>query len=492
MTRIRFVDTTVRDGQQSLWATGMHTDDVLAVMGYLEQAGFDAIEVLATSFEKKMVRELYQDPFERLRRIRELAPGTPLRVIRGRHLAAFQITPLEIERLWYRKLADYGVEEVRSSDASNTRDGWKKQVELGRAAGIRTILNLIFSISPRHTDYYYAQKASEAAALAPYRICLKDPGALLTPDRLQTLVPRIRKEIGDIPLEFHTHCNTGLGGQCALEAIRLGIGIINTAVPPLSDGSSNPSTFEVARNARVLGYETAIDEEPLQHVQALLEQVAEDRSLPRGTRLPYDSFHYIHQVPGGMISNLRFQLRTAGIGDRLNEVLEEIAQVRADFGYPIMVTPYSQFIGAQAVMNILSGKRYKLVSDELIEYALGLWGEDESAAMDPDVRDRVVAMPRARALASRTHVEPGMDELRGRYGGVGVSDDDFLLNFFTSRQDVQTLRAAQASGEVAVGPAALSGLIRRLSQHQHIRYVQIGRGDRSIALANLQKTGQAV
>jgi len=488
--KIKFVDTTVRDGQQSLWATGMHTEDVLAVMEHLDQGGFDAIEILATSFEKKMARELYQCPFERLRLAHQLAPNTPLRVIRGRYLAAFQITPLAIERLWYQKLAEYGVRQVRSSDASNTVSSWKKQVDLGKEVGIDTILNLVFSISPKHTDEYYAEKARQAAKLGPFRICLKDPGALLTPDRLQTLVPIIQENIGDVPLEFHTHCNTGLGSLCTLEAINLGIDIVNTAIPPLAEGSSNPSVFEVARNARVLGYETVLNEEPLHEVQAYLEQVAEQQGFAAGERLGYDSFHYIHQVPGGMISNLRFQMQQAGMGDRLDEVLEEIARVRADFGYPIMVTPYSQFMGAQAVMNVLSSARYKVVSDELIQYALGLWGEEESESMNPDVRDRIVNMPRAKAFVGKKYHEPEMADLRKVYGGEGVSDDDFLLHFFTSREDVATLRARQQKGvRHFTGQNSVLALISKLSKYHNISYVQLESSQQKIFLANTKKAG---
>lgn len=487
MKEIKFVDTTVRDGQQSLWATEMKTDDVQEVIKYLDQARFDAIEILATSFEKKMVREFFECPFERLRVAHQAARNTPLRVIRGRHLAAFQITPLAIERLWYQKLAEYGVEQVRSSDASNTFESWKTQVELAKEAGIKTILNLVFSISPKHTDEYYAEKARQAATLKPFRICLKDPGALLTPSRLRTLVPIIKKKIGTIPLEFHTHCNTGLGGLCTVEAINLGINIVNTAVPPLSDGSSNPSIFEVARNARVLGYKVKINEVPLEHVKNYLMKIANQQGLPQGERAAYDSFHFIHQVPGGMISNLRFQMQQVGMADRLDEVLEEIAQVRADFGYPIMVTPYSQFIGAQAVMNVLSGERYKVVSDELIQYALGLWGEDESRAIDPNIRDLVTSMPRAKAFIGQEYIEPCMSELRKIYGGPGVSDEDFLLNFFTSIDDVVAMRKAEKKGRFFLNESQnLHALINCLSHHKNIRYVNIKNDDQKIFLTNLK------
>lgn len=471
---IRFVDTTVRDGQQSLWATNMRTDMMLPVLGHLDQAGFDAIEIHANSFEKKMVRELLEDPFERLRKAREIVQHTPLRIIRGRYLTSFQISPDSLERLWYERMGIYRIQEVRTSDSSNNARNWRKHVEMAREAGVNTVLNLIFSISPLHTDEYYAEKAREAAAIRPYRICLKDPGALLTPGRLQTLVPAILANTGDITVEFHTHCNTGLGGLCTLEAIRLGIHTINTAVPPMAHGSSNPSTFEVARNARVLGYETVLDESCLEPVEAHLRQVAEREGLPMGVPQAYDAAHYINQVPGGMISNLRFQLGNAGLADKLPAVLEEIGQVRADFGYPIMVTPYSQFMGAQAVMNVIAGERYRTVSDEIIQYALGFWGEDERDAVDPDVRDKVLDRPRARQLAKSPPEEVTLAELRRRHGGPSISDEEMMLRYFTDEESISRMRAAQRDGTTGLPVRkGIAGLIDVVGRAERVGYFQI-------------------
>lgn len=472
MTDIRFVDTTIRDGQQSLWATNMRTATMLPVLKNLDRAGFDAIEIHANSIEKKMIRELFEDPFERLRLARQLVQRTPLRIIRGRYLTSFQIAPRALEALWYERMAAYEIREVRTSDSSNNAVHWKSHVEMAREAGVDTVLNLIFSISPVHTDGYYAQKAKEAADIGPYRICLKDPGALLTPERLRTLVPAILANSGDIPMEFHTHCNTGLGGLCTLEAIKLGIHCVNTAVPPLAEGSSNPSTFDVARNARVLGYQTLIDEDFLKPVEESLREAAEREGMPIGAPLPYDAAHYVHQVPGGMISNLRFQLGNAGLTHRLPEVLEEIGRVRADFGYPIMVTPYSQFMGAQAVMNVLAGERYKTVSDEIIQYALGFWGEDESNAIDPDIRNRVLYRSRARELAASPPRELTVEELRAAYGGPGVSDDDMILRIFTDTQSVATMRSA-AARSVSRNGGGLIDLIEKLSRTERVAFVQI-------------------
>jgi oxaloacetate decarboxylase alpha subunit len=339
MSEIRFVDTTVRDGSQSLWAIGMRTDMILPIAQRLDDAGFDAIEIMATSFEKKLIRDLHEDPWERLVEVRKRVTKTPLRMIRGRQLAAFQITPDAMEDLWYERMAAMGIGQIRLSDSSNTPDGWKKNMVRARKVGIDVIINLIFSLSEKHSDEYYAERAREAAKLRPHRICLKDPGALLTPERVKTLAPVVLAHAGGIPVEFHTHCNTGLGLLCTLEAIRCGIHIVNTAIPPLAESSSNPSLFDVVRNAKAMGYAPKIDEGLLRPVEDHFREIAQRESFPIGSPAAYNIQHYQHQVPGGMISNLRFQLGTAGLSDKLDAVLEEIARVRIDFGYPIMVRP---------------------------------------------------------------------------------------------------------------------------------------------------------
>jgi len=354
-------------------------------------------------------------------------------------------------------------------------------VQTARNAGLETIVNLIFSISPKHTDEYYARKAREAAAVNPERICLKDPGGLLTPARTLTLVPAILQNVSGIPVELHTHCNTGLGPLCCLEAIKLGIHSLNTAIPPLSDGSSNPSLFNVARNARILGFTPVVDEKSLAPVENELIALARRQGWPVGVPAPYDSFHYVHQVPGGMISNLRHQLAKVGLQGRLDEVLEETARVRADFGYPIMVTPYSQFVGSQATMNVIVGERYKQVSDEVIQYALGLWGEDECSSMDANLRDRLAAMPRAKELGRRQPPQPSIEEVRRKFG-AGISDDELLLRFLAGEEEVAAMRAAPRP-EPHVGPRhPVSHLIGELAKHTQCSYIEVQRGPLSLTL----------
>ena len=474
MKPVHFVDTTLRDGNASLWAGGMRTETILPVAAQMDQAGFLAMEICATAFFKKMVRELRDDPWERLRLVAGLAPRTPLRAIMGRTAAAFEFTPASISNLYLERLVANGVREVRISDSSNTVSVWEQRVHDSHRVGLKTILNLVFSLSPVHTDDYYAKLAQEAVKLGVGRICLKDPGGLLTPDRTRILAPIVVREAQGTPVEFHTHCNTGLGPLCALEAIKAGIDIINTAIPPLANASSNPSVFNVAENATALGYAPSIDLDALRPVSDHFIRVAKLEGWPTGSPLEYTESHYTHQVPGGMISNLRHQLTQMKMVDRLPEVLEEIVRVRQDFGYPIMVTPYSQFVGVQATLNVIAGERYKQLTDQMIQYALGLWGEAESAAMNPNLRDRILASPRAKELAGWQPPEPSIEEVRQQFGGPGVSDDELLLRYLAGNDAVAAMRAAPPKSEHGMdGRLSLVTLITELAKKSSLSQIKI-------------------
>jgi oxaloacetate decarboxylase alpha subunit len=370
VNEIGFVDTTLRDGQQSLWAERMTTGMMLSVAKQMDDAGFEAIELISSSHFKKCVRELREDPWERIRLVSQRITKTPLRLIAGR-FNNFEITPQSLYRLFIERLAANGLRQTRISDEWNDLSGWQRKVQTSREFGLEPLVNLIYSVSPKHTDDYYAQRAREAATLEVSRLCLKDPGGLLTPERTRILVPLILQNCNGKHLELHTHCTTGLGPLCCLEAIKLGVKTVNTAIPPLANASSNPSFFNVASNARALGYTPAVDEESMKPVSEHFTFIAKREGFPIGAPVEYDYSQYLHQVPGGMISNLRHQLRLVGLEHRMEETLEEATQVRAEFGYPIMVTPLSQFVGSQAAINVIVGERYKQVTDAVIQYALG-------------------------------------------------------------------------------------------------------------------------
>ncbi len=463
MEEIRFVDTTIRDGHQSLWAENMTTGMMLPVAKRMDEAGFEAIELISSSHMKKCVKELKEDPWERVRLMAKRITKTPLRLIAGR-VNTFEITPQSVYRLFIERMAANGMRQARISCEWNDPSNWRRKVQCAHDYGMQSIVNLIYSVSPKHTDEYYARKAREAATLKPYRLCLKDPGGLLTPERTRALVPLIFQNGNGIPVELHTHCTTGLGGLCALEAIKLGIKSINTAIPPLANASSNPSLFNVAQNARALGYSTDIDEEALKPVSEHFTVVARREGFRIGAPVEYDYAQYQHQVPGGMVSNLRHQLKRVGLENRLEAALEEAARVRAEFGYPIMVTPLSQFVGSQAAINVIVGERYKEVTDQVIQYALGLWGEEGGASMDPDVKEKIMNRPRAKELAKWVPPEPSIQEVRQKIGGRGVSDDELLLRWLLHQEEIDAMRAAGPPKEYSTLIHPLVTLIQELAQ----------------------------
>ena len=479
---ISFVDTTLRDGHLSLWASNMRTAMMLPIADRLDHAGFDGIEIMSSAFYKKCVRDLKDDPWERVRLLRKRMRNSPLRSIRSRSMLAFQITPAAIADLWLERLAANGIDELRTSDPSNTPSYWRQAVDAAKRAGLKTILNVIYSISPKHTDEYFVERAREAAKLDVARICFKDPGGLLTPEATRRLVPLILREAKDKPVEFHTHCTTGLGPLCCLEAIQLGIKSINTAIPPLADGSSNPSIFNVAMNARALGYHTNVDEEVLKPVSEHFAAIAKRENLPLGRPLEYDALHPLHQVPGGMISNFRFQLGNLGKLDQLPAVLEEVSRVRAEFGYPIMVTPYSQFFGVQAAINVMVGERYKEVTDEVLLYALGFWGDEEAQSIEASLKDRLLDSPRARELAGLKPPELSLKDFRAKFGGASVSDDDRLLRYFAGDEAVAAMRTAGAPEDYTSSSTPLVTLIEQLARRKKTARVYITRNGFSLRM----------
>ena len=389
----------------------------------------------------KCIKELREDPWERYRLVIPKFKKTPLRLIHGTR-SGFAIYPQALHQLYDTCMAKAGVSEVRISDSWNDPTDWAWRVAQAKNAGLKPIINLIYTLSPRHTDEYFAAKIRQAFTLDVYRVILKDPGGILTPERTKTLVPTVLNAAGAKTVELHTHCTTGLGTLCCLEALKAGMTHINTAIPPLADGSSNPSLFNVAMNARALGFKIMINEKPLRAVADHFTACAKQDNLPIGKPPEYDYAQYVHQIPGGMISNLRHQLRLVGMENKLDQTLEEAAQVRAEFGYPIMVTPLSQFVGSQAAINVIIGERYKQVTDQTIEYAMGIWGREGAEFMDRNVKEKILNRPRAKEIAARPHPTDSLEDLRRKYGGTGVSDEDVLLRFFSSKEDVERMRAA--------------------------------------------------
>jgi oxaloacetate decarboxylase (Na+ extruding) subunit alpha len=485
MNKIAFVDTTLRDGHQSLWAERMTTGMMLPVAEHLDQAGFDAIELLSPSHLSKCVVELREDPFERVRMMAQRVRNTPLRLNAG-GLNLFGVDQPAMYQLFWNLMAANGVRETRISDSWNNPAVWQARASAARNAGVRPIINITYSISPRHTDDYYVQCTRNAVKLSPYRICLKDPGGLLTPERTRTLVPLMLAQSPDIPIEFHTHCTTGLGPLCCLEAVQQGLRIVNTAIPPLADDASLPSVFNVAKNLRALGYDAAIDDESLRPVAKHFTIVAQRERLPIGAPAEYDQAQYRHQVPGGMISNLSHQLRQVGSEDRMPMVLEEAVRVRAEFGYPIMVTPLSQFVGSQAAINVMLGERYKQVTDQIILYALGCHGKDAVGLMDAEVRAKILDRPRARELEAIERPVLSLDEIRRDLGGERMSDEELLLRWLVRKEDIVAMRAAPPIRSYLTDTAPLETLVADLARLTDVHQVQVSKPGFNLTLRRNQ------
>jgi oxaloacetate decarboxylase (Na+ extruding) subunit alpha len=479
---ISIIDTTLRDGQQSLWAMNMRTGVMLTALEHLDRAGFEAMEFYVPVVQiKKMIRDLGEDPFQWLRLGAKKAKHTPLRLHAGYRSGLGKI-PESVAKLLVQVVIDSGISVARISDPWNDFDHLKEEHDGLRAMGMESVINLIYSVSPRHTDDYFIDRVKKAAALNPYRLCFKDVGGLLTPDRIDTILPRIKEAAGGIPIEFHCHCNNGLAPFNVVKVLQHGLTHIHTAVPPLANASSQPSVFNVAANIRALGFDPGLDEAPLKQAETFLTGVAEREGLAIGQPFEYDASLYRHQVPGGMISNLRYQLIKVKQEHRLPEVLEEVVQVRADFGFPIMVTPLSQFVGTQAAVNVMVGERYRQVTDETIQYALGQWGKEALQHMDPEVRDRILDRPRARELAAVEFPQPSLADVRRHYG-ERLSDEELLLRVYVGEDAIKIARNAPNPSEDTLSGTSLVALIRSLTRVSDKSHVSFAKSDLRVTLS---------
>lgn len=479
MSTIKIIDTTLRDGQQSLWACRMRPSAMLPALPDMDDAGFEAMEfILPSNMFRRTATELHEHPWDWLRLGTARVQHTELR-LHGGARSPFSDVPPSVQRLLLDKLVALGITVTRTSNPWNNYEDFLP-VQAGLAEhGIRTVANLIYSVSPRHTLDYFAQKAKEVAATKPYRICFKDVGGLLTPESAAEVIPIIVENVGDIPLEFHAHSNNGFAPYICLIAAEHGIDSIHVAIPPLANGASQPSVFTVVRNLRARGFEVDVDLDLLERVSEHFFTVAEIEDLPVGSPSEFEEYQYFHQVPGGMISNLQFQMEQIGQAHRLGEALEEAAAVRKDLGYPIMVTPLSQFVGSQAVLNVITGERYGTVTDQVIRYCLGEFGRDAITEMDGTVREMILRRPRARELEEKIVDDPSLEEVRERFGG-DISDEDLLVRVLAGLDPSIPLGEHQAieaptyedylasRDPLKAALAAVSGASSRVSRFEYV------------------------
>lgn len=480
MRGITFVDTTLRDAHQSLWNGQMTTSMMLPIAPVIDQVGFEALDFMALISMEWIVRNQKENPWDRMRLLVKAMPKTPLIV--GGVLRNFGNIPDSVIEFWVKQVALAGARRIRINDPCHDIRQIKKAIGWSKAAGLKTMVALIYSYSPVHTDEYYAQKALKIAEAGADRLFIKDVDGLLTPERTRTLVPAIMKSIGEIPLEIHAHCTTGLAPICYLEAVKLGVQTVHTAVSALANGPSQPSVQNIIKNARHLGFSVNLNHEALDAMTRHFRYIAKREGFPVGSPVEYDLSQYEHQVPGGMMSNYRAELAKRGLESRLEDFLEEIALIRKELGYPIMVTPLSQYVGAQAMLNRTLGERYKIVTDEVIRYTLGHYGE-LAAPVDKEVLQKIMRMPRTKELQNWQPEEKSIDELRRVFGNE-LSDEEFLLRVMTSNQKAvdEVLADTSKKYDYPRGDKPIIALVHELIKRKESAAIHIRKGNFSLTL----------
>jgi oxaloacetate decarboxylase (Na+ extruding) subunit alpha len=423
--RVRITDTSLRDGHQSLWATRMRTSEMLPVLERMDQVGFNSLECWGGATFDASLRFLDEDPWERLRLIKRHAARTPLQMLlRGQNLVGYRHYGDDIVRRFVHKAAENGIDVFRVFDALNDIRNFETAVEAIKETGKHFQAAVVYTISPVHSLDHYLRVAHELADMGADSICIKDMAALLSPFYAEQLIGRLKAEL-DIPIQLHCHYIGGLAPMTYLKAIEAGVDVIDTATVPLAFGNSQPATEMVVTALIGTPYDTELDLEKLFDIAKYFEGVRKEDGWERGVTSLTHMQVYSHQVPGGMISNLESQLKEQNALDRLPEVLEEIPVVRAEVGFPPLVTPMSQIVGTQAVLNVLSGRRWHIVPDEMKQYLRGRYGA-APGRISQDVIDRVLVGEKPITCRPADEVHETLDDYREEIGELARSEEDLL------------------------------------------------------------------
>jgi len=423
--RILITDTTLRDGHQSLWATRMKTAEMLPILESMDDIGFYSLEVWGGATFDACIRFLNEDPWERLRTIKQHCRKTPLQMLlRGQNLVGYRHYGDDIVRHFVARSAENGVDIFRIFDALNDTRNVEVAAGAVKEAGKHFQGAISYTISPVHTIDHYMEVAHIYAEMGADSLCIKDMAALLSPYHGEELVRRLKQEI-DLPLGLHCHYIGGLAPMTYLKAIEAGVDVLDTATVPLAFGASNPATEMVVSALSGTPYETGLELDNLFEIAKYWEEVRKSGGHARGVTSLTHMQVYSHQVPGGMISNLESQLDEQNALDRLPEVLEEIPIVRAEVGYPPLVTPMSQIVGTQAVLNVLSGKRWQVVPDEMKSYLRGKYGKAPGPVSE-EVMQRVLGDEKPLTCRPADLIEETVVQFAEEIGDLARNEDDVL------------------------------------------------------------------
>lgn len=471
--QVKLIDVTLRDAHQSLWATRMSTGMMRPIIENLDKAGFEAIDLVGGAVFDVCVRFLREDPWERMRIVSRWVEQTPLIVHhRGQSLFTFKYFADDVVELTAERIKANGITYHTTYDALNDVRNLEVPVKAAKAVGLYTSVGFVYTVSPVHTDEYYVNKIKKMINLGADAIYLKDPSGLLTPERAATLVPAAKKACGDISLGIHSHCLSGLAPYVVFKCAQYGADILHTATSPLANGASHPSTEAVVANLRYAGIDAPLNLDCVEEAADKLYLIAQTEDKPLGEICDYDEFHFQHQVPGGMISNLKAQLASMGMEDRLHELLSEASRVRQELGYPILVSPFAQYIATQALLNITAKERYEIIADEIRQYVLGYFGEIPGH-IEQNLFDKITRGKEPVTGRPGSYIENQLPEARRRCG-ASISDDDLLLSVFYDNREFNALKTAGPIDiDYSIGDSPIAALSKGVSKRAWIQSFEL-------------------
>ena len=443
---VKIVETSLRDGHQSLFATRMTTDEVLLALKELDQVGYHAIEIWGGATFDACLRFLDEDPWERLRKVRKVCKNTKLQMLfRGQNILGYRHYADDVVEKFVEKSIKNGIDIIRIFDALNDIRNLECAVKATKKYGGECQIALSYTTSPVHTVEYYVNLAKEIEKMGADSICIKDMAGVLLPEDAYQLIKQIKANT-KLPVELHSHCTGGLIEMTYLKAIEAGVDIIDTAISPLAGGTSQPCTESFNYALRGTKYDPKLNEDMLNLAASKLGAVKQ-KYIDNGTLNPkvlsYNPNVLKFQVPGGMLSNLLSQLKAQGALDKYEEVLKEVPLVRKDMGYPPLVTALSQMVGTQAVLNVVSGQRYKMVPKEINEYLHGKYGASP-APIDETIRKQIIGDDKVITYRPADDLQPEFKELKKQYKDIAKSDEDVLsialfgdvaIKFLTKRNE---------------------------------------------------------
>ncbi len=444
--KVLVTETALRDAHQSLIATRMTTEEMLPVLPLLDKIGYHSLECWGGATFDSCLRFLNEDPWQRLRTIRENCPNTKLQMLfRGQNMLGYRHYADDVLDYFVQKSVANGIDIIRIFDALNDIKNLQSAIKAAKKEGAHAQVAISYTTGPVFTNDYYVDYAKRIADAGADSICIKDMAALLTPYKTYELVKAI-KEAVDLPVALHTHYTSGLGSMCLIKGVEAGADIIDTAISPLSQGTSHSPTESMVAAFEGTEYDTGLNLEAFTEIRNYFMDLRKkyiDSGLLDTKILTADTKALLYQVPGGMLSNLISQLKQAGKEDQLEECLAEVPRVRKDAGYPPLVTPTSQIVGTQAVFNVITGERYKMVTKEFKGIIEGKYGTTPMP-IDPEFRKQIIGDEEPITCRPADLLEPELDKLRAEIPQYIEQEEDVLsyaqfpevaVKFFEKRRE---------------------------------------------------------